>query len=308
MKEEIREPAPCGIFLLDKGEGMTSHTAVARAARLFGVRQAGHTGTLDPNATGLLVVLVGRAVKAAALFPDGEKRYEARLRLGLTSDTEDVWGSLTRRTEPLPSPKEVAHTAESRFTGRILQTPPMVSALKRNGQKLCDLARRGISVEREPREITVHALTVVPTEREDEYALSVVCSKGTYIRTLCADLGEALGCGAVMSALRRTGTCGFTLGDGAMTLDELEGTPPEGRAALLLPVDAAFSSFPAVTLPPFYARLAQSGCEIYQKKIGIAFPVGERVRFYDECGFFAFAEAREYPEGSALKPIRLMRI
>ncbi len=307
MKKEIRDPAPCGIFLLDKGEGMTSHTAVSRAARLFGVRQAGHTGTLDPNATGLLVVLVGRAVKAAALFPDGEKRYEARLRLGLTSDTEDVWGVLSRRTEPLPSPEEVARAA-ARFTGKLLQTPPMVSALKRDGQKLCDLARRGIAVEREPREITVNALTVSPTEREDEYALSVVCSKGTYIRTLCADLGEALGCGAVMSALRRTATCGFTLDGGAITLDELEKTPPEDRAALLRPADAAFPSFPAVLLPPFYARLAQSGCEIYQKKIGTAFPEGERVRFYDENGFFAFAEAREYPDGSALKPIRLMRL
>ncbi|MBQ7171572.1 MAG: tRNA pseudouridine(55) synthase TruB [Clostridia bacterium] len=308
MKEEIRGSAPCGIFLLDKGEGMTSHTAVSRAARLFGVRQAGHTGTLDPNATGLLVVLVGRAVKAAALFPDGEKRYEACLRLGLTSDTEDIWGTLSPRTEPLPSFEEIARTAKERFTGRILQTPPMVSALKRDGQKLCDLARRGIAVEREPREITVNALTVSPTEREDEYALSVVCSKGTYIRTLCADLGEALGCGAVMSALRRTGTCGFTLEGGAMTLDELEKTPPEDRAALLRPVDAAFPSFPAALLPPFYARLAQSGCEIYQQKIGTSFPAGERVRFYDESGFFAFAEAREYPDGSALKPIRLMRL
>lgn len=308
MKEEIRDPAPCGILLLDKGEGMTSHTAVRRAARLFGTRQAGHTGTLDPNATGLLVVLIGRAVKAADLFPEGEKGYEARVRFGLTSDTEDIWGVLTGREAPLPAYADVARTARERFTGRILQTPPMVSALKRGGEKLCDLARRGITVEREPRGIVIESLSVARTEREDEYALSVLCSKGTYIRTLCADLGEALGCGAVMSALRRTATCGYTLEDGAMTLDELEKTPPEDRAALLFPVDAAFSSFPAVTLPPFYARLAQSGCEIYQQKIGTSFPAGERVRFYDESGFFAFAEAREYPDGSALKPIRLMRL
>ncbi len=307
MKEEIRDPAPCGILLLDKGEGMTSHTAVRRAARLFGTRQAGHTGTLDPNATGLLVVLIGRAVKAADLFPEGEKGYEARVRFGLTSDTEDIWGVLTGREAPLPAYADVARTARERFTGRILQTPPMVSALKRGGEKLCDLARRGITVEREPRGIVIESLSVARTEREDEYALSVLCSKGTYIRTLCADLGEALGCGAVMSALRRTRTCGFSL-DGAVTLERLEETPPEERPALLLPADAAFPAFPALTLPPFYARLAQNGCEIYQEKIGTAYPPGQRVRFYDGDGFFAFAEARDYPGGSALKPIRLMRL
>lgn len=292
-----------GIVVLDKGEGLTSQTAVSRVRRLFGAKKAGHSGTLDPMATGVLPVLVGGATVAAEYLVSGQKHYIATLRLGLTTDTEDTSGEVLSRTDrPLPDDATVCAVAAS-FLGDSEQIPPMYSALKQGGRKLCDLAREGITVDRAPRPITVYSLTVTPLGGAD-YALDVVCSKGTYIRTLCADIGAALGVGGVMAALRRSEAGGFRL-DSAHTLEELEGMDEATREALLIPVEELFADLPAVTLPPFFARLGRSGAEIYQKKIGATFPLGARVRMKDAEGFFALGEVREYEAGVAIKPIKM---
>lgn len=290
-----------GLFLLYKEAGMTSQTAVTRVKRLFGAAKAGHTGTLDPMAEGILPVLLGNATKASDFLLSADKHYSATLTLGLTSDTEDIWGNTMQSGRPVPCEEEVLSVFAS-FVGEREQVPPMYSALKIGGRKLCDLARQGVTVEREKRKITLYSLT--PQKISDtEYAFTVHCSKGTYIRTLCADLGAALGCGGVMSRLIRLSAGGFSAGD-ALPLSRLEQTPEEKRAALLLPTAKIFAAWPKVSLPPFFARLARAGLPIYQKKIGTDFPLGTRVTFYDGESFFAVAEACMAEEGEALKPVR----
>ena len=293
---------PTGVLLIDKPAGMTSHDVVGRVRRLFGTRRVGHTGTLDPQATGLLVVLVGRAAKAAEYLAGHRKTYLATLRLGLTTDTEDIWGTVLTRCEN--GPDEAALDAVlPRFRGEILQVPPMYSALKMNGQKLVDLARRGVVVPREPRPVTVYDLAAAPTDDPLCFALRVSCSAGTYIRTLCADIGAALGCGGVMAALRRTAAGGFSIAD-ATGLDELEALAPEERLSRLVPVEHLFSDLPALTLASFYEKLCRDGCEIYQARIGTTWPTGTRLRLLGKDGFFALGEVRDYPMGSAVKAIK----
>ena len=293
---------PTGILLVDKPAGMTSHDVVGRVRRLFGTRQVGHTGTLDPDATGLLVVLVGRAVKASEYLTGHVKRYRAVLQLGMTTDTEDLSGTVLTRCENIPDAAAVK-AALPRFRGEIKQVPPMYSALKVNGHKLVDLARRGLEVPRDPRPVTVFELTAAPTDGKARYTLSVTCSAGTYIRTLCADIGAALGCGGAMASLCRVAAGGFSL-DRAVALDALEAMTETERAALLLPVERLFDGLPAVVLPPFYEKLCRDGCEIYQGKIGTAYTVGARVRLYGETGFFALGEVHEFPDGTAIKAVK----
>lgn len=294
---------PMGIVILNKEAGMTSQTAVRRVCRLLGATKAGHTGTLDPMATGVLPVLLGRATSASEFLLSGDKHYRAALRLGITTDTEDTTGVVQSRYEgALPTLAEVRAVARG-FLGTSVQIPPMYSALKQGGQKLCDLARRGITVPREGREITVWRLDVTEGQGGD-YLLDVLCSKGTYIRTLCADIGARLGTGGVMAALTRVEAAGFSL-DAAHTLSELEGMSEEERDACILPVEGIFADLPAVSLPPFFARLAHAGAEIYEKKIGVSYPVGARVRLMDEGGFFALGEVRAFGDGDAIKPIRM---
>ena len=280
---------------------MSSQTAVNRVKRLLSADKAGHTGTLDPMAEGVLPILVGRAVKASEFLLSGDKHYLAHLRLGETSDTEDSTGNILTKTDLLPTEKAVMAILP-RFTGELLQTPPMYSALKVGGQKLCDMARRGIEIAREPRKITVFSLKAERLS-ENEYALWVHCSKGTYIRTLCADIGKALGCGGLMSRLVRTEAAGYPI-ERAVTLSALEATEESERPSLLIPTEALFAAYPKVTLPPFFARLARAGLPIYQKKIHTGFPLDSLVTFYDEAGFFALARAVGAEEGEALKPIR----
>lgn len=294
--------AVTGIFILNKEEGLTSQSAVNRVKRLFGAEKAGHTGTLDPMATGVLPVLLGRAVKASEFMLSSDKHYRATLRLGMTTDTEDTTGEVLSRADTLPTAEEVFAAADA-FRGEILQTPPMYSALKQNGKKLVDLARAGITVEREPRQITVRRLTLRQLSPSD-YEMDVVCSKGTYIRTLCADIGASLGVGGVMASLCRTEAAGFSLSD-AHTLKEAEVLSDEGRRALLFPVERVFLSLPKVTLPPFFARLARNGAPIYQKKIGVSLPEKSRVRLSDTDGFFAVAESRETADGMAFCLLKL---
>lgn len=296
-----------GVLIVNKREGMTSHDVVNRIRRLYGTRRVGHTGTLDPLATGVLVVLIGRAAKAAEYLGADSKEYIATLRLGLTTDTEDITGETLTASDALPLPADVAAACE-RFTGEIMQIPPMYSALKVDGQKLCDLARKGVEIERKPRPITVFSIDCSPTERESDYILKVSCSSGTYIRTLCADIGKSLGCGGAMAALCRSRAGDFRLED-SYTLEQLDQMSEEERASLLLPVESLFEDLPAVYLPPFYEKLSRSGCEIYQKKIKTSHAVGQRVRLCSEKKqFYALGEVREYENGSAIKAIKLFDI
>jgi tRNA pseudouridine55 synthase len=290
-----------GIVILRKDEGMTSQTAVKRLQRLLGVTKAGHTGTLDPMATGVLPILVGRGVKASEFMLTSDKHYAATLTLGITTDTEDTTGEVLTTSTDIPEPERVAAAIEA-FVGKYRQTPPMYSALKVGGKKLCDLAREGVTIEREAREIEIYSIDyrmITPVE----WYLDVRCSKGTYIRTLCADIGASLGCGAAMSSLERVEASGFTLDD-AHTLGEIEAMSEEERLALVIPTEAAFQNWQSVTLPDFFSRLCHSGLEIYLKKIGVSLDVGTRVKIYDKNGFFAVGEVREYDAGLAIKPIR----
>ena len=291
-----------GIVLLEKEAGMTSHTAVRRLARLFGVEKAGHTGTLDPMATGVLPVLIGRGVKASEYLTEGDKHYIATLRLGLTTDTEDITGTTLRVSDRLPDETEVFAALQA-FRGEILQTPPMYSALKVGGHKLMDLARRGVTVEREPRPITVHRLTAEKLS-ESDYRLDVVCSKGTYIRTLCADIGAALGVGGVMASLCRAEAAGFPL-SACHTLAAYEAMTEEERNAAVIPTEALFTCLPALYFPPFFARLAENGQRVDEKKLGASYPEKTRLRLVDDAGFFAIGEIT--PEGS-VRVLKLFRL
>lgn len=297
---------PCGVLIIHKPVGLTSHDVVGRVRRLFGTRRVGHTGTLDPLASGVLVVLIGRAAKAAEYLVCDQKSYVATLRLGLTTDTEDVTGQVLSTSDTLPSEASVMAVIP-RFTGELMQIPPMYSALKVGGQKLYDLARRGETVERAPRPITVHSL-VCHRLSDSDYSLSVTCSAGTYIRTLCADIGATLGCGGVMATLERREAGGFSLSD-SHTLEALEAMSPEERMGCLLPTESLFSDLPALTLPAFYERLARNGCEIYQKKLRTDFPTGTRLRLRDQNGvFYALGQVSDFPDGSAIKLIKLFEL
>ena len=294
---------PSGILILNKPTGITSHDAVYKLRRLYKTKRVGHTGTLDPLANGVLVMLVGRAAKAAEYLSADRKAYVATLRLGITTDTEDVTGKILSQSDKLPSAETVAEIARH-FIGEIEQIPPMYSALKVGGKKLCDLAREGKTVERAPRSITVYRLDVVPTDTPTDYVLSVECSSGTYIRTLCADIGSALGCGGVMATLTRSAAGGFSL-EQALTLEELNEMTDEQKTAALIPTEALFSELERIVLPEFYYRLCASGCEIYQKKIRTELPLGTRVRLCAPTGeFFALGEVREYEDGTAIKAIK----
>ena len=290
-----------GIIVINKGEGITSQGVVNRVKRLMGEKKAGHTGTLDPLATGVLPVLIGRGVKASEYMLSSDKHYRAELLLGKTSDTEDITGNILTESDNIPE-EETVLSVISGFVGESLQTPPMYSALKIGGEKLCDLARRGVTVEREARKITIHS---IDAERIGErlYSLDVHCSKGTYIRTLCADIGDRLGCGGLMNALMRTKASCFTLED-AITLDELEAMTAQERDARIIPTERIFEKYEKVMLEPFFSRLARCGVEVYLKKIGKRLDCGTTVTLFDKDGFFALGEVREFDTGLAIKPIK----
>lgn len=293
-----------GVVIINKEIGPTSQGVVNRVKRIFGASKAGHTGTLDPMATGVLPVLIERGVKASEFMLSSDKHYVATLLLGLTTDTEDVTGETLSLSDSIPSENQVLSVIDG-FVGEYMQTPPMYSALKIGGKKLCDLAREGITVEREAREVRIHSITAERIN-EREYTLDVHCSKGTYIRTLCADIGARLGCGGCMKTLCRASASGFTLAD-AHTLSELENMTDEEREKCVFPVEYIFRELDEVRLQPFFARLAHSGLEIYLKKIKLDLPIGTRVRLSDDEGFFALGEVREFDGGLAIKPIRQFR-
>ncbi len=234
-----------GVLLLDKPVGMTSNDALQKARRLFSAAKGGHTGTLDPLASGLLPLCFGEATKFSADLLDADKTYEATLQLGVTTDSGDAEGRVTA-TRPVGVGAADIEAILPRFRGDILQVPPMHSALKRDGRPLYELARQGVEVAREPRPVTIHGLEVLAFAG-DALSLRVRCSKGTYIRVLAADIGEVLGCGAHLTALRRTAVADLDLA-GAVTLSAVEAVPEEARSACLRPVDALLQSLPRVEL------------------------------------------------------------
>ena len=306
MNKNMTEPD--GVLILDKPEGMTSHDCVAIMRRLFRTRKVGHTGTLDPMATGVLPILLGRAAKAAEYLVAEDKHYIAGLRLGLTTDTEDITGQVLTQSDAIPDETAVMAAAAS-FVGEYDQIPPMYSALKVDGQKLYDLARQGITVERKPRRITIPSL-VCTKQDERTYTLDVRCSKGTYIRTLCADIGAKLGCGGVMSSLRRAGSGNFTL-DRSYTIAALEAMTDEERLACLLPTQSLFADLETLELPAFYERLADNGQPIHLKRLyrgkydESRYSVGQRMTICGENkGFFALGEVIRAEDGYAVKPIK----
>ncbi len=305
MSEFIREAD--GVLVVNKHKGPTSHDIVNKIRRLYGTKKVGHTGTLDPMAEGVLVVLIGRAAKAAEYLATDSKKYRATLRLGLETDTQDVTGEVLREHDgELPSSEEVKRVCRE-FVEKIEQVPPMYSALKVGGKKLLDLARQGITVERQARPIEIFSIECAPIN-ESDYTLDVHCSGGTYIRTLCADIGERLGCGGTMATLCRTETGGFPI-EKSYTIEQLESMTAEERASLLIPTEVLFAALGEVRLPAFFEKLCRSGCEIYQKKIKTDFALGERVRICNERGeFFALGEVFEYESGTAIKAIKTFNL
>ena len=294
---------PSGILVLNKPTGITSHDAVYKIRRLYGTKRVGHTGTLDPLAEGVLVMLVGEAAKAAEYLVCDSKEYIATLRLGISTDTQDITGKVLSTSEDIPTPEQL-EAALGAFRGEIDQLPPMYSALKVGGKKLCDLAREGKTVERQARRITVSLLTASPTDKKEDYVLDIKCSSGTYVRTLCDDIGASLGCGGTMVTLKRVAAGGFDI-DGALTLEQLAEMSEQERYAQLIPVEKLFETLTEVRLPEFYYKLCTNGCEIYQKKIRTSLDVGARVRLCTPDGeFFALGEVREYPDGTAIKAIK----
>ena len=232
-----------GILVIDKSAGWTSQDVAAKLRGVFHERRVGHGGTLDPMATGVLPIFIGRATRAAEFLESAEKEYIAGLCLGVVTDTQDTTGKTLEERAVTVTEDEV-RAALPRFLGEIEQIPPMYSAIKVNGQKLYDLARQGREVARKPRKITIFDLALTQNLGNGQYALRVVCSKGTYIRTLCHDLGQALGCGGCMAALRRTEASNFRI-DEAVTLEDVQ----RDGEALLRPTDSLFRQYPAYTIP-----------------------------------------------------------
>ena len=234
---------PNGIVIIDKPADWTSMDVCAKIRGILHEKRVGHGGTLDPMATGVLPVFVGQATRAVEFAENGRKEYVAGLRLGQVTDTQDVSGE-TLETRPVTASRADVERAMQAFLGDIAQIPPMYSAIKINGQKLYDLARKGKEVERKPRNITIYELELLEQVSETDYLIRCVCSKGTYIRTLCHDIGQALGCGGTLYSLRRTMAAGYTLAD-AVTLEDVQ---TQGEA-LLKPADTMFAHFPAYHLP-----------------------------------------------------------
>ncbi|MEQ2443236.1 tRNA pseudouridine(55) synthase TruB [Pseudoflavonifractor sp. CLA-AP-H29] len=266
-----------GIIVIDKPAGWTSMDVCAKIRGVLHERRVGHAGTLDPMATGVLPVFVGRATRAVEFAAEGGKEYVAGLRLGVVTNTQDTSGTVLEE-RPVAVDRSALEAALAPFRGDILQIPPMYSAIKRDGKKLYELARKGQEVEREPRPVTIYGLDVVEQTGPADYLLRVKCSKGTYVRTLCHDIGQALGCGGCMYSLRRTEAAGFSL-DQAVTLDAL--LSAEDPQSLLLPVDAYFAGRPILILKAGPEKKVRNGTAV-----SVPQAADGQYRVYGESGAF----------------------
>ena len=247
-----------GVLILNKPMEFTSFDAVAVTRKVSTQRKTGHCGTLDPNATGVLPVLLGVATKAQDILPDHDKEYVAELKFGIKTDTLDIWGEVIGEEETHIT-QEMLRGIIPQFTGDIMQVPPMYSALKQNGQRLYDLARQGIEVKREARPVTIYSLTLEEFSQENQSAkIRVSCSKGTYIRSIIDDIGTALGTHAVMTSLCRTTACGFTLDD-AISVEELKTLTPDQVKARLLPIEKLFVPYREVKVSEAQAKRFRNG-------------------------------------------------
>lgn len=292
---------PAGVFLLDKPVGWTSNAALGRARRLLGGVKAGHTGTLDPFASGLLPITVGEAGKFSRYLLDADKRYIATLKLGATSTTGDPEGDVASTGSALPPTRaEIDRVLES-FVGDQEQVPPMHSALKQQGVPLYELARKGLEVPRAPRRICVHSLELLTWERPEELVVDVLCSKGTYVRVLAEDIGRALGCGAYLTALRRTAVGPFKIGQ-AIDLQRFEAIGPEARSAVLLPSADLLSELPRVELDRRAARDLLDG----KHPLISGQAEGELQAWGPGDVFLGVARAVKVPPGRHLVPVRMM--
>ena len=259
-----------GILLIDKPEGFTSFDVVAKVRGIARTRKVGHGGTLDPMATGVLPLFLGAATKACDILPDQTKAYEAWFRLGQTTDTQDCTGKVLSEREVSCTAAQVEE-ALSRFRGDFLQTPPMYSAIWVQGRRLYDLAREGVEVERQSRPVTVHELRLLEAREENHlYKIYVSCSKGTYVRTICHDVGQALGCGAVMTGLRRVISSGYRVED-AITIEQAQQmADADILREKVLPVETAFTAYEKIRLTAKNARLFQNGVRLSSSRVGCA--------------------------------------
>lgn len=249
-----------GILIVDKPDGWTSQDVAAKLRGVFHEKRVGHGGTLDPMATGVLPIFIGRATRGVEFFESAEKEYIAGLRLGTVTNTQDTTGEILEE-KPVAVTREDVEAALRRFTGELDQLPPMYSAIKINGQKLYELARRGQEVARRPRSITIHALELLEGEGAD-WTIRVRCSKGTYVRTLCHDLGRALGCGGCMSSLRRTRAGSFTLAQAVTMQQVLDFAAGQDPQQLLMPVDAVFAAHPPLIVTLGQAAKLKNGAQV----------------------------------------------
>jgi len=277
-----------GVLLLDKPSGITSNAALQTVRRLFAARKGGHTGTLDPMASGLLPLTFGEATKFSQMLLDADKTYEAGVKLGIQTDTGDAEGTVIA-VQPVAVDETRLRAALARFTGEIEQTPPMYSALKRDGKPLYEYARAGIEIERTSRRVTITELTLLAFQ-QNHFVLRVACSKGVYIRSLAMDIGAVLGCGAHLDALRRTRIGDFDL-SGSVTLDAIEACAPAQRDTLLAPVDALLKGFPKLKLESADARLILQGQPLCLP--GREGTPGNCIRLYGPEGFLGLGQWKE---------------
>ncbi len=295
-----------GLILIDKPKEFTSFDVIAVVRRATGQRKCGHTGTLDPNATGVLPILLGNATKAQDLIVNHDKIYVADFRLGFCTDTLDIWGEVVQEFSTTASIDKVQN-ALKQFEGEIEQIPPMFSAVQKNGQRLYDLARQGIEIEREPRRVTVYSLKLLSFDESTQSGqLEIACSKGTYVRTIIDDMGKALGTGAVMTDLRRTKACGFDLSE-CVTLDTLKELCENGKADTLLhSVESLFESYGKISISQPQARRFSNGGALDLSRTALRnrqFVNGERFRVCSDGKFLGLGEVDK--ESNTLKIFKL---
>ncbi|MDL2232615.1 tRNA pseudouridine(55) synthase TruB [Ruminococcaceae bacterium OttesenSCG-928-L11] len=280
-------PSLTGILCIDKPADFTSFDVVAKMRGILRTRKIGHGGTLDPMATGVLPIFVGRATKACDILPDQDKRYTARFRLGVETDTQDCTGTVLAE-RPVTATSAQVEAALEQFRGPIAQVPPMYSAVRVEGKRLYELARSGVEVERKPRDITVYSLELLEAdEARHEYSIDIACSKGTYVRTICHDIGQLLGCGAAMTALRRTRACGYEL-EQCVTLEQLQKLRDSDRLeSVLLPTDSAFARYDRLELDERQTRLFRNGVPLALSRMKLPARDGSGVRrIYGHDGAF----------------------
>lgn len=275
----------CGVICINKPQDFTSFDVIAITRRAAGTRKIGHGGTLDPMATGVLPIFIGRAAKTADLIPSLDKRYVAGFKLGLTSETEDIWGTILTGNDK-PVTREELLLAVGTMQGNIMQVPPMYSAVKVGGKKLYELARQGIEIEREARPITVHSIELLSyDEKERTGVLDIHCSKGTYIRTIISNIGAKLGTGAVMTSLQRTLSNGFTLAD-CTELEDIRSMTPDDIEKLIIPTERLFSGYEKITLNDKQRKMFMNGVVLDTARMNISYPENTDLSVYDSSGVF----------------------